>query len=256
MGAVSIWSMHYIGNRALVMTNGPEIVYRPGYTAGSFFLPISLVGSAFHAFGTSETVSIIWTVTGGVLVGASVCGMHYISQQGIANYTLQYSVAYVVGAALIAVAASTIAMGVFFYLTVMWTNSGPRRLACAALLAAAVSGMHWSATVGTSYRVKIEAKTGGAGLSGETTALMVLFLVKSPITLWRPSPLLTICSRLDVVSPSWLLQSLADVPRLSLPPEPSRWSWLVQPSTKTVEYWSPLKAYYHAARLPTAIASV
>lgn len=33
--------------------------------------------------------------------------------------------AYVVGAAVIAVAASTIAMGIFFYLTVMWTNSGP-----------------------------------------------------------------------------------------------------------------------------------
>jgi len=222
MGAVSIWSMHYIGNRALIMANGPGIEYRPGYTAGSFLLPISLVGSAFYAFGIREKVSILWTMTGGILVGASVCGMHYISQQGIANYTLQYSVAYVVGAALIAVAASTTALSVFFRLTVMWTNSWPRRLACAALLAAAVSGMHWSATVGTSYQVNIEANTGGAGLSGRTTALIVLFLVKSPITLWRTSPLLTSCRRLDVVSPSWLSQSLADVLKLSLPPESRR----------------------------------
>ncbi len=248
--------MHYIGNRALIMTEGPEIVYRSGYTAGSFFLPISLVGSAFYAYGITQTVSILWTVTAGVLVGAGVCGMHYISQQGISNYALQYSVGYVVGAALIAIAASTIAMGIFFYLTVMWTNSWPRRLACAALLAAAVSGMHWSATVGTLYRVKIETNTGKAALSGEATALMVLLLVKSPITLWRTSPLLTLCSRLDVVLPSWLLQSLADVPKPSLPQEPSRWFWLVQPLTKMVEYWSPLKVYCHAVRLPTAIASV
>lgn len=256
MGAVSIWSMHYIGNRALIMIHGPEIVYRSGYTASSFFLPISLVGSAFYAFGISEKVSILWTMTGGVLVGASVCGMHYISQQGISNYALQYSVGYVVGAAVIAVAASTIAMGIFFYLTVMWTNSCPRRLACAALLAAAVSGMHWSATVGTSYRAKVEANTGRTGLSGGTTALMVLFLVKSPVKLWRTSPPLTFCSRLDVVSPSWVSRSLVNVPRLSQPPEPSKLSWLVQPSTRTVEYWSPLKVYCPAAKLPTAIVSV
>lgn len=256
MGAVSIWSMHYIGNRALVMTEGPEIEYRSGYTAASFFLPISLVGSAFYAYGISRTVSMLWTVTGGVLVGASVCGMHYISQQGIANYALQYSVGYVVGAAVIAVAASTAAMGIFFYLTVMWTNSWPRRLACAALLAAAVSGMHWSATVGTSYRVKIGTNTGKAGLSGQATVAIVLSLVKSPITLWRTIPLLTFRSRLDVVVPSWFLHSLANVQRLSLPREPSKWSSLVQPSTKTVEYWSPLRVYCHAARSPTAIGSV
>lgn len=178
MGAVSIWSMHYIGNRALKMADGNQIEYRQGYTAGSFFLPISLVGMAFYAFNMKETVSILWTLTGGILVGAGVCGMHYISQQGISNYVLRYSSPYVVGAAIIAVTASTIALGVFFYLTSIWTSSWRRRLACAALLAAAVSGMHWSATMGTSYRTVIDSHIDGDGLSGDTAALIVLFLVQ------------------------------------------------------------------------------
>lgn len=180
MGAVAVWSMHYVGNRALIMADDAptlQIEYRSGYTAGSFFLPISLVGIAFYTFGVTETVDILWTLTGGFLVGTSICGMHYVSQQGIANYDLSYSKAHVVGAAMIAIVASTVALGLFFYLTSRWPNSWSRRLLCAALLAAAVSGMHWVATVGTHYRLKLESNANGIGVSERMTALIVLFLV-------------------------------------------------------------------------------
>lgn len=181
MGAVAIWSMHYIGNRAIVMADGQaylQIQYNPGYTAGSFFLPVCVVAVAFYLFSVSEKVSILGTLVGGLLVGSAVCGMHYMGQKGIANYTPIYAWRKVLGSAIIAVAANTIALGVFFYFKSAWTNSWWKRLACAALLAVSVSGMHWLATVGTVYRIKPDMRKV-TGLSREATVVVVICLVRT-----------------------------------------------------------------------------
>ena len=180
MGAVAIWSMHYIGNRAVVMANGEsnmQIQYSPGFTAGSFFLPVCVVGIAFYFFSVSENVSILGTMVGGLLVGSAVCGMHYMGQKGIANYTPAYSWRRVLGSAIIAVAANTVALGIFFYLKSTWTNSWWKRLSCASLLAVSVSGMHWVATVGTVYRVRTNVMGTTSGLSKEATVVVVIGLV-------------------------------------------------------------------------------
>lgn len=182
MGAVAIWSMHFIGNRAIEMAQGQpsdQIQYSPGFTAGSFFLPIVVVGIAFYLFSTSEKVSVLWTLMGGLLTGFAVCGMHYLGQGGIANYTPFYLWTYVVGSAIIAVVATTVALGVFFYFNSMWTNSWWKRGLCASLLAVAVSGMHWTATVGTKYRFKPYIGETMEGLSREATVVVVICLVIS-----------------------------------------------------------------------------
>ena len=182
MGAVAIWSMHFIGNRAIQMGNGePElqIGYSPGFTAASFFLPICVVAFSFYFFSVVENVNVVTTLLAGWFTGAAVCGMHYMGQGGIANYTPNYGVGYVVGSAIIAVVASTVAMGILFYLTSTWTNSWLKRLACAALLATSVSGMHWVATVGTTYRLKEGTASPRNGLSRRATVVVVLCLVGS-----------------------------------------------------------------------------
>ncbi|KAF6223951.1 hypothetical protein HO133_010525 [Letharia lupina] len=182
MGAVAIWSMHFIGNRAIVMANGKpdnQIQYSPGFTAGSFFLPVCVVGIAFYFFSVSEKVSILGTMVGGLLVGSAVCGMHYMGQKGIANYTPSYSWRHVFGSAIIAVAADTIALGVFFYLKSTWTNSWWKRMSCASLLAVSVSGMHWVATVGTAYRMRADMMQNTSGLSREATVVVVICLVRA-----------------------------------------------------------------------------
>ena len=181
MGAVAIWSMHYIGNRAILMVNGEEylqIQYSPGFTAGSFFLPVCVVGIAFYLFSITEHVSILATMVGGLMLGSAVCGMHYMGQKGIANYTPYYSWKRVLGSAIIAVAANTIALGVFFYFKSTWTNSWWKRMSCASLLAVSVSGMHWVATVGTSYRVRSDLMGMASGLSKEATVVVVICLVR------------------------------------------------------------------------------
>ena len=191
MGAVAIWSMHFIGNRAIVMANGEaylQIQYSPGFTAGSFFLPVCVVAIAFYLFSVSEKVSILGTMVGGLLVGSAVCGMHYMGQKGIANYTPIYAWRKVLGSAIIAVVANTIALGVFFYFKSAWTNSWWKRLACASLLAVSVSGMHWLATVGTVYRMKSDTMEKVTGLSREATVVVVICLVRTLQDIFGVSP--------------------------------------------------------------------
>ncbi|EWY85835.1 hypothetical protein FOYG_12935 [Fusarium oxysporum NRRL 32931] len=157
MGGVAIWCMHFTGNRAIHLANGePEmqVAYSKGFTALSFFIPIIVLLSAFLAIGTDNAISWWRVIAGGVLCGASICGMHYLGNTSIKNYTCVYQPAYVVGSAIIAVVASNVALFMLFVFRAMWTNSWRRRAISAAVLASAVSGMHWCAAAGTRYRFR------------------------------------------------------------------------------------------------------
>lgn len=178
MGGIAIWSMHYIGNRAIDIGDGDpqlQIAYSSGFTALSFFMPIIVLLAAFVAIGTNEKVSWWRVGVGGSLAGAAICGMHYLGNASINNYVCIYNAANVVGAALIAVAASNIALSVFFVFRASWTNSWWKRGMSAVLLAGAVSGMHWCASTGTQY--KLIALAGTGQLSRNTTVIVVICLV-------------------------------------------------------------------------------
>jgi len=155
MGGIGIWGMHFVGNRAIVLDHGSpqrQIAYSSGYTAASFFLPIAVLLFAFYLLGNMTNKSRPrYIAIAGVLTGAAVCGMHYMGQLGIANYDCTYQVQHVVGAAIIAVAASLIALSVFFTLRDKWIDHWWKRVLCGGVLAVAVSGMHWIAAVGTVY---------------------------------------------------------------------------------------------------------
>lgn len=173
--------MHYIGNRAIAIGDGRhqlQIVYSPGYTAGSFFLPILVVTMAFFVFNIKESVTILWTLLGGTIAGTAICGMHYMGLVGTANYQPVVAWRYVLGSAVVAVVASTVALGTSFYLKSTWTAVWWKRLLCALCLAVAVSSSHWIATVGTDYRFKAVSKGSGNGLSRDGTVIVVLILVQ------------------------------------------------------------------------------
>ncbi|KAE8146401.1 hypothetical protein BDV25DRAFT_51582 [Aspergillus avenaceus] len=175
MGGVGIWCMHFIGNRAIVLGNGEssvQILYSMTFTGVSFVLPVVVLLAAFYAIGASEKAGYARIFTGGLLTGSSVCGMHYVGQLGIANYKCSYRSANVVGSAIIAIFASTTALGIFFRWRATWTDSWWRRGVCGCLLAAAVSGMHWTAAVGTSYREHDESVKRGGQLSRTQTVII------------------------------------------------------------------------------------
>ncbi|KAJ0164520.1 Signaling protein YkoW [Colletotrichum tanaceti] len=178
MGGIAIWCMHFIGNRAIDLADGePElqIAYSSGFTALSFFVPIAVLLAAFVAVGINNTVSWWRVCIGGVLAGAAICGMHYLGNNSIDNYICIYNPINVVGAALIAVAASIVALALFFVFRAAWTTSWWKRAACSVVLAGAVSGMHWCAATGTEYQL-VRLNTGSNELSRNTTVIVVICL--------------------------------------------------------------------------------
>ena len=180
MGGIGIWCMHFIGNRAVVLGNGEpniQIVYNVAFTGTSFALPVVVLLAAFYTVGVEEKAGYIRILIGGLLTGSSVCGMHYVGQLGIANYRCSYNVANVVGSAIIAVFSSTTALGIFFRWRATWTDSWWRRGICAFLLAGAVSGMHWTATAGTTYLERDESIKNGTQLSRSQVVIICAVLV-------------------------------------------------------------------------------
>lgn len=179
MGGIAIWSMHFIGNRAITLANGePElqISYSIGVTVASFFVPIFVLLLAFVAVGTQDECQWWRVGSAGSLSGGAICGMHYLGDRAISNYQCSYVIGNVVGAALIAVSASTVALSLFFIFKAAWTNSWRRRAGCTVVLAGAVSGMHWCASLGTRYTLIQIPTTGAADNSRNTTAIAVLCL--------------------------------------------------------------------------------
>ena len=72
-------------------------------------------------------------------------------QLSISNYSSTYKVGHVIGSVIIAIAATNVALILFFKLRQKWDDAFWKRAGCALVLAGAVSGMHWTAATGTSY---------------------------------------------------------------------------------------------------------
>ena len=152
--------MHFVGNRAIILGDGEaplQLDYNSGFTALSAFLPIVFLFIALTIFELRQpSQGLFWPflVVSGFIAGLAVTGMHYVGNFGISNYHLSNPAPYVVGAAAIAIVASIIALALFFYFKEKWVNSFPKRMATSVILATAVSGMHWVASIGTTYTLK------------------------------------------------------------------------------------------------------
>ncbi|KAK4141468.1 uncharacterized protein C8A04DRAFT_14059 [Dichotomopilus funicola] len=184
MGGVSIWSMHYIGNRATTLLHGEpnlQIAYSVGVTVASFFVPIFVLLVAFFVVTSTSSsrnnnhVSW-WRVTmAGTLSGGAISGMHYLGNASISNYRCDYIPAFVASATVIAAVASTVALTLFFVFKSAWTNSWWKRVGCAVVLAGAVSGMHWCAVMGTQYTLLHVGSTNDTS-SRNTTVIVTACL--------------------------------------------------------------------------------
>ncbi|KAF2863931.1 hypothetical protein K470DRAFT_239807 [Piedraia hortae CBS 480.64] len=160
MALVGIWCMHFIGNRAIVLGDGDprkQLVYSPGYTTLSIFLPIIGLTLAFSAAELSaRTTFLHWaalTCTG-IFAGLSIVGMHYVGNFGISNYSLHYAHRLIVASVIIAIGDCMLVLLLFYTLREKWISSWWKRLLCAAFLAGGVSAMHFSASTGCRYERK------------------------------------------------------------------------------------------------------
>ena len=180
MGGIAVWSMHFIGNRAIILGDGHprmQIAYSIGFTVISFCLPIVVIYVAFYAVGSIDTVNITRVILSGTLVGLAVCMMHYLGQAGILNYDCVYPIPFVIAAAIIAVVTCIAALSLFFLVRLHWDTAWWRRIIVAVVLASAVSGMHWVASAGTQYRLKRAEPSLGGTISEYSAVLVVISLV-------------------------------------------------------------------------------
>ncbi|KAF2759618.1 hypothetical protein EJ05DRAFT_536898 [Pseudovirgaria hyperparasitica] len=165
-GLVAIWCMHFVGNRSIVLANGePELqlYYNAAWTTLSAVLPIFFLYVGFFLvdrFSRSQRAMHLSLIGTGLTAGLSITGMHYVGNLGATNYRLSNKPGHIIGAASIAVVSCWVSFTIFFRQKELWINSWYRRVMCAVLLACTVSGMHWTATAGTTYyRIRTYAGT-------------------------------------------------------------------------------------------------
>lgn len=157
MGLVGIWCMHFIGNRAIILGDGNtriQLVYNPGYTTLSVFLPIiglTIAFSAAEVYSKSKMFHWALLICSGVFAGLSITGMHYIGNFGVSNYYLNYAHRYLAASIVIAIGDSVLVLILFYTWREKWINSWWKRLSCAVVLAGGVCAMHFTASTSCKY---------------------------------------------------------------------------------------------------------
>lgn len=167
MAAVGIWGMHFIGmHMSLRPIAGVNwyIKVDPGFTVLSLFVPVIALHAAFFIVDAAVSFSFIRTTISGILTGLIVSLMHY-SASLKTNYAVSYSPTLVTISIVVACVAATVALTGFFKFRSQWEDSWWKRMLCAFILAAAVSGMHYIGVWGTSYKVKASTISGANEIS-------------------------------------------------------------------------------------------
>ncbi|RDA93816.1 hypothetical protein CP533_6366 [Ophiocordyceps camponoti-saundersi (nom. inval.)] len=163
MGGIAMWSMHYIGYRAVHFLQGQhefEFVFNTGRAVAALFVPIVVLFIAFVIITRHGRVCWIRITLAGFLSGATLVGMHYLADASISNYKPVYRAGYIVGAALIAVFSNIAALAFLFVFESAWTNAWWKRPICALVLTAAISGENWCAAAGTRFKLLPPHHTG------------------------------------------------------------------------------------------------
>lgn len=139
----SIWSMHFI---AMLALNLPvSVTYEPWRTALSLALPILVTGLSLRV-ASRRMFGRLSIPVGGVLMGLAISGMHYLGMAAVRGCDVDHEPAGVALAIAIAIIAATVALWfVFRKRSALETALG------AVVLGLAISGMHYTAMLATSF---------------------------------------------------------------------------------------------------------
>lgn len=178
-GAVGMWSMHFLSNRAVEILDEPQIRYSVSGIIGSFFAPIACMGLSLYPMNHSEIWSIAETTFSGLVAGGGALAMYFISEASMLNYTRTSTSQGSWCAAVISLLfAGFVAFWMFFYFKATWTSDFPKRSACALLLAGTISAMQWLLKLGTVYRFRGTKTSSSSNLSRKSDLLAPLLLVR------------------------------------------------------------------------------
>ena len=152
--ALGIWTMHFVGMLAAQLPVVIHFLALP--TLLSFLVSVLVVGVAIYAVGT-RPADARRTALASVFMGAGIVSMHYLGMSALhGSAHMEHHPAYVVASIVIGIAASGFALGAGF-------GEGGRRplFVSAALMALAISAMHYTAMAGLTIHIHPDAADDG-----------------------------------------------------------------------------------------------
>uniref|UniRef100_UPI0021C1E2E0 MHYT domain-containing protein n=1 Tax=Frankia tisae TaxID=2950104 RepID=UPI0021C1E2E0 len=143
LGGGAIWSMHFIGMIGYHV-DGLDLRYGLPLTGVSLLIAVA-VSALGLTLVASHQRSIGWLALSGVVSGLGIAAMHYTGMAAMhVGGTVTYRRGIVVLSVLIAVAAALAALWIAFRV-----RTGRHVVAASLVMAAAVSGMHYTAMAAT-----------------------------------------------------------------------------------------------------------
>ena len=163
--SVGIWSMHFIGMLSMGMASEVDYLVLP--TLLSLLLCVLVTGIA--VFLASLRSRHLLAIAAGVM-GLGITTMHYVGMIALrSSASLSYDPVYVILSFVIAVTASGLALWLAFS-----ADRRPPLFLCATFLGCAVSGMHYTAMVGTTFDFSLAAQSASTSfMSSDTLAVIV-----------------------------------------------------------------------------------
>ncbi len=147
-----IWSMHFVG---MLAVNLPFVVGY-GYVATALSWVAAVAVSAIALYVASRSrLTLTRLVVGAVAMGAGICAMHYTGMAAMEmSPGIQWATVWVLASVGIAVAASGVALLIFFWLRGL-SRIAARwwQLVAALIMGAAISGMHYTGMAAAQFAV-------------------------------------------------------------------------------------------------------
>jgi signal transduction histidine kinase len=183
-----IWSMHFVGMLAY------SLPVPLGYDYGATLLSwLAAVGVSAIALGLAagEKLGRLRLLGGALTMGAGICSMHYIGMLALSmDPPIRWSAGIVALSAVIAVAASALALLIFFF---MRDTAGRRgfvwQVGAALVMACGIAGMHYTGMAAADIPAgsvcrSVDGLRGNgldALIAGATLALLFLTLLMSAL---------------------------------------------------------------------------
>ncbi len=188
-----VWSMHFIAMLAFRLCT--QVAYDPGITLGSM-LPSLAASFVALTLIARPRIGAAQLLSGGVLVGAGIGGMHYTGMAAMQLTLAQrYDPAMFSLSILVAVVLAVLALWVRFGLIDFGTRltARGRLIISAIVMGCAISGMHYTAMAGARFVGNVTSTVGGTAnaefiamaVALTTIALTVLVLAANGLIRYR-----------------------------------------------------------------------
>jgi diguanylate cyclase len=173
-----IWSMHFIGMLAFSLPI--PLSYGVTATLGSLALAIATSGFALQ-LASKPAVGKARLASGALVMGAGICGMHYLGMTAVQVVPMiQYEPGLVAASAAVAIVASFVALWLFSNLSTQNTwQMRATRMGAAFVMGLAISGMHYTGMAASRFAANsycINPGIGGAGMDSRWLALVIATL--------------------------------------------------------------------------------